>query len=117
VVHRRVIRWEKGRRRVVVRDGFRSRGAHEVELRWHLAEGCEVLPLADGVRVTHEGRGLDLTCDAGSTPAVYRGCEHPRAGWRAPRFGVRVPSPTLVWQVVVQGDAEMETVLAVGTSS
>jgi hypothetical protein len=115
VRHRRLIRWEKGLRRVVVRDSFRSRGSHEVELRWHFAEGCEVRSLSGGVRVTHSGRVLDMTCDAAHAPTVHRGSEHPRVGWRAPRFGVCVPSPTVVWPLAVRGDTALETVLALGT--
>lgn len=116
VGHRRVIRWEKRLRRVLVRDSFRCRGAHAVELRWHFAEGCEVRPLPAGVRVTHAGRCLDVTCGAAGSPSVYVGSHRPRAGWRSPRFGVRVPSPTVVWPAAVQGNTEVETVLAVGTS-
>ena len=99
--HDRQVLLDADDRRLTVVDSVTGTGAHTARLFWHL--GPEVT-----VTLT---RLLPPSC-AGTTPAgpqqarfelpreltwsAHRGETDPPLGWYSPRFGVRVPSTTLV---------------------
>lgn len=92
VRHVRGIAWNSGQW-LVVWDRIEGEGTHRLELHWHLGSqplrrvGRNVtLAVADG-QISLEFTGGEVS--------VHCGEEDPAIGWRSPRYGVRVPIPTL----------------------
>lgn len=114
VTHRREILFDKAARTIEVIDELECRGAHEVEVHWHLAESCDatlhdssVLVRQRGVRlrISLAGAGFQLDCVRGQTA--------PPLGWVSRQFDVKMPSPTLRWSGRVSGSARWSTRIAI----
>ena len=116
VTHRRRIELDKGARSIRVTDEFLCAGRHEVEWFWHFAEQCEVGADDGGFTATREGLSLRVRPPAGFAAALYHGDAQRPAGWRAPGFGVLVPSPTLAWRGAIEGDTTVETIFFIQTA-
>jgi Heparinase II/III-like protein/Heparinase II/III N-terminus len=100
VRHRRSVRLERSRRRLVIEDVLAGEGTHEVRLAFHL--GPRVACALDGAcaRLAWSVEGGDSQAQLSLPPTLRwscaRGGTDPPAGWFSPHFDVRVPSATLV---------------------
>jgi len=100
-VHRRRIR--RSGERILVTDRLEG-GCHDAELVFQTAPGLGVDISGRTATVSKDGRallelsfppGALMACDGGETPG--------EGGWVAPRFGVKVPAPRIVWRGAVDG--------------
>lgn len=113
VVHRRVLEFKATGRVLRIRDELECRDRHTIAAHWHFDEACRVEVC--GSKVT-ASRG-DWTLLMHSTPAadeaqVLIGQEDPPLGWRSPKFGVLVPSPTVRLQWSLGGAGTIDTVFS-----
>jgi hypothetical protein len=102
--HRRSVRLDRERRRLIVVDRVDTAGNHAVALRFHLGPTVNAT-IDDGratLRWTKRGRDRDSDCTAtlwlpaALSWSAHRGEQDPIQGWYSPSFGVRIPSVTLV---------------------
>ena len=97
VRHWRRIEFDKRERRFLVRDTLQCAREHEVEIHWHLAEGCAARAEGYAVQIDCAPVRLRLECPRQlEPPVVVVGREHPPLGWVSRGLGVKVPSPTIV---------------------
>lgn len=82
-------------RRLTLTDAFAGGGTHRLEAFFHCDPACACRALPDGsVEIHRPGTRVVLTPWPGATLTVHAGgSEH---GWFSPRFGVKVPAPTVV---------------------
>ncbi len=111
VTHRRRIRLDKARRVIEVHDTLAMKGAHDVELFFHFAECCRLVPVAGGFSARN-GEGavtLRLPRVPGAGASLAAGSVDPPLGWISRRFDRREPSPTVRWRARVQGATVLNT--------
>jgi hypothetical protein len=109
VTHRRELLLDHAGSVVTVVDELFSRTSHAVEMFWHFAEGCEVALDDTRARV---GRGpvqLTIHLPQGLRCELVRGREAAPLGWVSRRFDQRTPSPTLLVQGAIRGNARLVT--------
>lgn len=111
VMHIRRIRLDKNDRRIVIDDRLQTKGAHDVELFFHAAEGSCLEREGDLWLLSCGGRSIRLTLPAveGATVQVHSGSLEPIGGWVSPRFDERRPAPMLHWRARLTGDAVLRT--------
>jgi hypothetical protein len=105
VLHRRRYTLEKRARLLRIEDRLEMYGEHDVELSFHCAAECAVLPVASGFAIS---RGpwtllLRLPPHPQASAQVYRGSAHPPRGWISRRYDQREPAPTIVWRARLAG--------------
>jgi hypothetical protein len=114
-VHRRTVRLHRHERRVEIHDQLQTTGHHDCRLVFHL--GPQVNCVIDGTEATlawhvdGNRRAAVLTLAHQLEWHCVRGSERPPLGWYAPRFGVRVPTPTLLGTGTLGGDDLLVTAL------
>jgi hypothetical protein len=113
VLHRRRYTLEKRSRLLRIEDRLEMQGEHDVELFFHCAAECAVLPVASGFAIS---RGpVTLLARLPSHPQaslqVYRGSTHPPRGWISRRYDQREPAPTIVWRARLARPAVLRTEL------
>lgn len=118
IVHRRRVQWSGSARRFEVRDTLEGGGQHSVLVAWHFAPDCEVMLRRDTAFVSLPG-GTTLRlrmpgASAAGRWTVCRGGAGPH-GWHSPRFGVRVPAPTLLWRDRVAAPCRIDTWIEIET--
>lgn len=112
VTHTRDIVLDKVAGEIRVVDEVACAGAHEVELFWHFAEGCEVALVGDAVVGTHDGVSVAIRMpDDAWQPDLVWGREDPPLGWISRRFDEKVPTFTAVWRGRVAGTTKLVTLL------
>ena len=98
--HDRRVVLDPGERRLTVVDAVTGTTGHSVRLSWHL--GPEVTARLTGhvAELRWQGpsgpRRAELELPRELTWSAHRGETDPPLGWYSPRFGVRVPTTTLV---------------------
>lgn len=114
VGHERELVLDKRQKRLHVIDVIECRGAHRVERFWHFAEDVSVTMDGRGV-VYAEKSGVAMRLspsgDEMVKPTLYRGQETPPRGWVSRRFGVKVPTVTVVWTSEIKGTTRLSAVL------
>lgn len=110
VTHRRTIEFDKVAGLVTVTDTVECRGAHDIEVHWHLAERCEAELDGAGVAVTDGVVGMQLSLEGVSFQAeVVRGREDPPLGWVSRRFDRKEPVNCVRWHGRVEGTTRWRT--------
>jgi hypothetical protein len=100
LTHRRRITLEKATRVIVIEDRLEANADHDIELLFHFSHHCRVEAVDNGFRVQRGGTSIQLRLPqaAGATADVHCASLEPRLGWVSPRFGEKVPAPTIRWQ-------------------
>ncbi|QGZ43276.1 heparinase [Pseudoduganella flava] len=109
VLHRRKITFDANCNAIVVKDILECRGAHDIALHWHFAEGCRVE--AEGADVVAQGERnrLRMSSPFGGGPQLLRCSEAPIAGWISRKFDEKSAITTAVWRGRIDGTTEIET--------
>ena len=114
-VHRRTVRLHRPERLLEISDQLETTGTHDCRLVFHLGPdvSCSLdgrtATLAWGVNGLHRAARLGL---AGQLEwYTVRAAERPPLGWYSPRFGVRLPSVTLLGTGSLGGDDVLVTTL------
>jgi hypothetical protein len=103
-VHRRTVRLDRAERRLVVVDRIDTTGDHAVALHFHLGSTVDAVLNTSNAELSWPARERDGSGAGTATLALpaelewsaHRGETAPIRGWYSPRFGVKVPSVTLV---------------------
>lgn len=83
---------------LVVLDTLNGRGVHDVEVLLHYSPDCSVsIDSADIIVVNAGNHRMCLRFLVKGRLSVHRGQLEPILGWYAPRFGQKIPSPTVKW--------------------
>lgn len=115
VVHRRRLELDGRARVLIVRDEVQAQGEHDIEVLFHVADGCRVVHLGPGRYEIHTGRGeVSVALDPRLAVEALVGSERPPGGWVSRRYHVRRPSTTLVGRARTRGSASFECRLEVG---
>jgi hypothetical protein len=104
VVHRREISFDPASRRIDVADMLRCEGEHTARRAWHFSEDCQVDPTDTGLRITNgKTQVLMEPLEELERMEIHRAGSAEQGGWVSRRFGLKVPSTTVVWQSRVRG--------------
>ncbi|WP_031479033.1 heparinase II/III family protein [Maridesulfovibrio frigidus] len=106
VIHERTVSLDKLGQRIVVQDHLRCKSAHSVEQLWHFSEDCNVV--FDGphkVIVTNSGVSMEMHFGEAVTLQMLKGESTPPFGYVSRKFGVKVPSVTIIADVYIEGDS------------
>ena len=118
VLHRREVSVTADAARIVIDDVLECRGAHAVELFWHLDPQCQVT--LDGSVLQVQGAAFSMEMHLpdmpGATMTLVRGSEQPVLGWISQRFDEKQAAPTLAWRARLTGAARLRTTLHLTTS-
>jgi hypothetical protein len=115
LVHRRHLELDGRLRVLTVRDEVEAAGEHEIELFFHVAEGCHVVCLGPGRYGIRTGRGtVSMALDPSLAVDALVASEEPPGGWVSRRYHVRAPSTTLVGRARTHGPARFECRLEIG---
>ena len=98
--HDRQVLLDADDRRLTVVDSVTGTGAHTARLRWHLGPDVTVILTGSAAELRWCDRAgpqqARFELPGELTWSAHRGETDPPLGWFSPRFGVRVPSTTLV---------------------
>ena len=72
------------------------------------SSGGSLVARRDGRWLCLESEGLEVVAK------VLHGSEQPVGGWVSRRFGHKVPSTTVAWEITADGSAELVTHIAYG---
>jgi hypothetical protein len=112
VEHKRTWRFDKSQMELTVEDEIRCRRSHSCQTAWHFHPDVEI-DLRDDVVIAKVGRATLEVVSGGAQPQLFCGSESPKLGWYAPRFGSKQASPTLVFDVQIDGTTTLQTVFRV----
>lgn len=110
VRHRRTLTLDAAVRLLVIEDELRARAVHDIEIFFHLAEHCRLVP--DGERryrieIGGVGKAWCLELDHCLTPVVLRANEDPPGGWVSRSYHRRTPATTLIGRVRAEGNLQI----------
>ncbi len=115
VTHRRSARLDVSGSRLVVTDRVETSGALEVVLAWHVGPAVTVELGQDSARLRWDGRNspgaATLQLPKSLSWSVHGGETEPVLGWYSPRFGEKVPSPTLLGRGLARSSTVLVTTL------
>lgn len=114
VMHYRRIVLRKAARLVSIEDTLCMSAAHDIELRFHCSERCQVEAAPGGYLLRQNGKSLLLRLpgiEAG-TAAVLSGSVAPIGGWVSRHYDVKLPAPTVVWRARLTGDVVLRSEIA-----
>ncbi len=106
VTHERAVSLDKLGKRIVVQDHLRCKGSHSVEQFWHFSEDCTVV--FDGphkIVITNSGVSIEMHFGEAVSLQMLKGEVTPPFGCVSRRFGVKVPSVTIIAEVYIEGDS------------
>lgn len=104
VVHRRRIAVDKKMRYITVTDFIECRKEHTAEWFWHFSEQCQVVQEGQYLIAKNSSYQLIILPPEGNMlKTIYWGDETLPVGWVSRRFGVKVPTTTLVWKTTISG--------------
>ncbi|NLF32893.1 MAG: heparinase [Planctomycetes bacterium] len=97
VVHRRSVTLDPEHRTVTLRDDVIARRFHDAALRFHVAEGAEILDAGDNrFEILLPGAGkVTLSLDPAMKVEVARAGEDPIAGWVSRGYHQKSPAATI----------------------
>ena len=117
VTHRREILFDHATSALTVVDEIFCRESHAVEMFWHFAEACEVTLEGDRATARSGGAHLTMQLPQGTRRELVRGREAAPLGWVSRRFDQRTPSPTLLVQGMIRGNARLVTRIELSIST
>ncbi|OEU67303.1 MAG: hypothetical protein BA863_13000 [Desulfovibrio sp. S3730MH75] len=106
VTHERTVSLDKLGKRIVVQDHLRCKGGHSVEQFWHFSEDCGVV--FDGphnIIVTNSGVSIEMHFGEAVSLQMLKGESTPPFGCVSRKFGVKVPSVTIIADIYIEGDS------------
>ena len=113
--HDRQVLLDADDRRLTVVDSLTGTGAHAASLHWHLGPDVTVILTGSAAELRWCDRAgpqqARFELPGELTWSAHRGETDPPLGWFSPRFGVRVPSTTLVGVGEWSGGLTLRTVL------
>lgn len=111
VMHHREIIYDKRNRIIKVTDILKCNEEHNAEQFWHFSENCHINNIDGGFLVTNDEVSIKLRLDEGIENSTLRiGQTSPICGWVSRKFDVKIPSPTLVGQLRINGATRIETI-------
>jgi len=103
VIHKRML--DLDGRELVVRDDIISRGKHEIEIYFHLAEHCVVNPAGGNrYRVYVKSGTIEIELDASLQVESFSGSEDPICGWVSRGYHRKQACTTLVGRCIGKGN-------------
>jgi uncharacterized heparinase superfamily protein len=115
VVHCRTLELDGLKRELTVRDGILTRGKHDVQVYFHLAENCRVTQAAPNRYETDVGPGcVTIELDPRLSVRTLCGSEEPIGGWVSRGYHRKTPSTTLVGRCTVAGNTSLVTRITIG---
>jgi hypothetical protein len=103
VTHKRMLDLEG--QELVVRDDIITRGKHEIEVFFHLAEHCVVNPAGRNRYLVDVGPGtVEIELDPRLKVEEFRGSEDPICGWVSRGYHQKEASTTLVGRCTGEGN-------------
>lgn len=110
VTHRRDVAFNADENCFDVVDFLQCKSAHGVEVCWHISEHCAVTIDGRLIKVTVGNVAMTLQMlDAALSPVLLSGQTDPPAGWISRKFDEKIPTNTLVWKGVINGDTRLHT--------
>ena len=111
VMHRREIIYDKCNRIIRVTDILYCDDEHTIEQFWHFSEYCNISDIDDGYLVTNDEVSISLRLDESIEDTILRiGETSPICGWVSRRFDVKIPSPTIIGRLRINGETRIETI-------
>ena len=112
VMHRREFIYDKCNRIIKVTDILDCNEEHNVEQFWHFSENCDITVIDGGYLVTNNDVSIKLRLDEHIENSILRkGQTSPICGWMSREFDVKIPSPTIVGEVRINGATRIETII------
>jgi hypothetical protein len=113
VLHRRRLTLEKRARLLTIEDRLEMSGEHDVQILFHCAPECAVVPVASGFAIRRGPWALVLRLPPHpqASARVYRGSTQPLYGWISRHYDQREPAPTIVWRARLAGPSVLRTEL------
>jgi len=107
--HSRSVTLDRTQARLTIEDEVRVERPARCRMFFHLHPdiGCELS--GDNVRLDCGGNAILLELPAALDWRTVRGSEDPVLGWYSPSYGVKLPSTTLIGDVVLDGVTLMKT--------
>lgn len=110
VTHRREIVYEPDKRMFTLTDTIECGAAHEIVRPWHFAESLQPEVRGNAIHVSvGRFRVRLVAAEEQTSTARYHAGTAEQGGWISRRFGVKVPTTTLVWRSAIQGTAALRT--------
>jgi hypothetical protein len=117
VVHQRTLELDGLKRELTVRDDILTRGKHDVEVYFHLAENCRVTQAAPNRYEMDVGSGgVTIELDPRLSVRTLLGSEDPIGGWVSRGYHRKTPSTTLVGRCTVVGNTSLLTRIRMGSA-
>jgi hypothetical protein len=115
IVHRRALELDGPKRELIVRDDILTRGKHDVEVNFHLAENCRVTQAAPNHYEIDVGPGgVTIELDPRLSVRTLCGSEDPIGGWVSRGYHRKTPSTTLIGHCAVAGNTSLVTRIMIG---
>jgi len=110
VVHRRTLELDGPKRELTVRDDILTRGRHDAQVYFHLAENCGVIQAAPNRYEIDVGPGgVTIELDPRLSVRTLCGSEDPIGGWVSRGYHRKATSTTLVGHCAVAGNTSLVT--------
>ncbi|MCX5671539.1 MAG: alginate lyase family protein [Planctomycetota bacterium] len=110
VVHRRTLELDGLKRELTVADDILTRGSHDVEVCFHLAENCRVRQaVPNRCEIDVGPGGVTIELDPRLSVRTRCGSEDPVGGWVSRGYHRKTPSTTLVGRCTVVGNTSLVT--------
>jgi len=115
VVHRRMLELDGAKRELSIRDDILTRGKHDVEVYFHLAENRRVTQAAPNRYEVDVGPGgVTIELDPRLSVRTLCGSEDPIGGWVSRGYHRKTPSTTLVGHCAAAGNTSLVTRIRMG---
>ena len=113
VLHEREMVFDKRTKRLEISDTLYCAAEHVAERWWHFAETVDVTVAPSGTIDARVGKHqLRLRPEGPAVQATaYHGVPLPPRGWVSRRFGVKVPTTTVVWTTPLRGATQLRAIV------
>ncbi len=110
VVHEREVRLDEASGSIIVTDRLECRGAHTIDILWHLHPRCRSEATDGGVRVENADAAIVIRPDPESgTISLHRGEGDPPMGWYSPGIDRKTPATAVRVSRVIEGTTVCST--------
>jgi hypothetical protein len=116
VIHRRTLELDGLKRELTVTDDILTRGRHDVEVYFHLAENCRMRQAAPSRYEVDVGPGrVTIELDPRLSVRTPCGSEDPIGGWVSRGYHRKTPTTTLVCRCTAVGNTSLVTRITIAT--
>jgi hypothetical protein len=110
VVHEREVRLDAASGSIIVTDRLECRGAHTIDILWHLHPHCRSEARDGGVRVENAGAAIVIRPDPESgTISLHHGEGDPPMGWYSPGIDRKTPATAVRVSRMIEGTTVCRT--------